>query len=59
MRRRFAIDRLPAYALIIRAVWERGEIQRQALAEMARRGLWLSPEQRVAAGLAQPATLED
>ena len=36
------IDRLPAYAVIIRAIWSRGTEQQAALVELARRGLWLS-----------------
>jgi hypothetical protein len=48
---RKTIERLPAYALIIRATWERGETQRAALAELNARGLWLSPEQKRKAGL--------
>lgn len=42
---------IPAYAVIIRATWERGETQREALAELDRRGLWLSADQRAQAGL--------
>lgn len=42
---------MPSYAVIIRAIHERGESQKQALAELDRRGLWLSPEQRRQAGL--------
>lgn len=40
-----------AYALIIRATWERGAAQADALEEMQRRGLWLDPAQRQQAGL--------
>lgn len=39
------------FALIIRAIHERGEIQRAALDEMYRRGLWLSDDQKRQAGL--------
>ena len=49
--RPMTIDRLPAYAVIIRAIWSRGTEQQAALVELARRGLWLSPEQRAQAGL--------
>lgn len=45
------VEAIPAYAVIIRATWERGETQREALAELDRRGLWLSAEQRKQAGL--------
>ena len=37
--------RSQSFALIIRAIWERGEMQRAALDEMQARGLWLSAEQ--------------
>jgi hypothetical protein len=36
---------LPAYAIIIRCIHERGPSQRDAFAELERRCLWLSPEQ--------------
>jgi hypothetical protein len=38
--------------LIILAIWERGEAQQRALKEIDRRGLWLSEEQKIQAGLA-------
>lgn len=41
----------PAYQIIIRATWERGERQAIALGHLRQRGLWLSPEQRQQAGL--------
>jgi hypothetical protein len=41
----------PNYAIIIRAIHERGESQAAALAELKNRGLWLAPEQRQQAGL--------
>jgi hypothetical protein len=41
----------PAYQLIIRATWERGERQEIALGHMAERGLWLSDDQKRQAGL--------
>ena len=45
------VESIPAYAVITRAIWERGETQRQAVAELQRRGLWLTTEQRRQAGL--------
>jgi hypothetical protein len=41
----FPVGEIPAYAVIIRCVWERGTNQTDAVAELARRGLWLAPEQ--------------
>jgi hypothetical protein len=46
------VHKIPAYAVITRATWERGAIQAEALAELDRRGLWLSDDQRKQAGLA-------
>lgn len=58
MRQTIAALRLAAlatksknFAVIIRAIHERGETQIIALRELNRRGLWLSPEQRQQAGL--------
>lgn len=48
------VDRIPSYAVIIRCCWCRGAEQQAALAELDRRRLWLSPEQRVQAGLDPP-----
>lgn len=45
------VNKIPTYAVIIRCVHERGETQREALAELAARGSWLSDEQKVQAGL--------
>lgn len=45
------VTTIPAYAVIIRATWERGETQAEALAELKRRGLWLAEDQRRQAGL--------
>lgn len=45
------IQNVPAYVVIIRCIHERGENQREALAELDRRRLWLTKEQRVQAGL--------
>lgn len=42
----------PAFTVIGRAIHERGEEQRLALAELLRRGLWPTPEQCEQAGLA-------
>lgn len=42
---------LPAWAVIIRCIHTRGEDQQLALAELDRRRLWLSDEQREQAGL--------
>ncbi len=45
------LNGLPSYAVIIRAIHERGIMQRAALAELNRRGLWLSDAQKMQAGL--------
>lgn len=45
-------DRLQSYCVIIQAIHERGETQRAAMRELARRGLWLSDEQKKQAGVA-------
>lgn len=45
------VRQIPAYAVILRACWERGEIQREALQELDRRRLWLSEDQKRQAGL--------
>ena len=42
---------LPSCAVLLRAVWERGATQAEALAEIRRRGIWLTPQQRRDAGL--------
>ena len=44
---------IPNYAVIIRAIHERGKVQEDALAELKRRGLWLTPDQRKQAGLSE------
>ena len=46
------LTKLQSYMVILRAIHERGEPQRTALAELARRGLWLTDAQRREAGLA-------
>jgi len=40
------VREIPAYAVIIRAIHERGRTQKEALAELDRRGLWLTEEQK-------------
>lgn len=50
------LDKAPSYIVIIRCIHDRGETQRLALVELNRRGLWLSDEQRVQAGLASKGT---
>jgi hypothetical protein len=44
-------SKLLAYQVIIRAIHQRGEDQENCLAELARRGLWLTDDQRIQAGL--------
>ena len=46
---------LPTYACIIRATWERGTAQREALVELLRRGTWLTAEQRAQGGISEDA----
>ena len=43
---------IPSYAVILRAIHERGETQREALLELDRRGLWLTADMKAQAGLA-------
>ena len=45
------VREIPAYAVIIRAIHERGATQDEAVAELYRRGLWLTTDQRRQAGL--------
>jgi len=45
------VDKIESFAVIIRAIHERGDVQAEALAELDRRGLWLTTEQRQQAGL--------
>lgn len=47
----FKLEKAPHYVVIIRSIHERGESQKQALAELNRRGLWLSDEQKQQAGI--------
>lgn len=49
---------LPSYAVIIRAIWERGTNQRLALAELASRGLWLTPEQKAQANIGEGCAMD-
>lgn len=42
---------IPVYALVIRATWERGLTQLNALCSLHDRGAWLGPEQVRQAGL--------
>lgn len=44
-------EHLPAYALIIRCIHQRGEDQANCLAELHKRGLWLTKKQRQQAGI--------
>jgi len=46
------VEELTDDAVIIRAVHERGAYQDGALLELERRGLWLTVDQKVQAGLA-------
>ena len=41
----------PAYAVIIRCLHTRGDEQAIAIRELERRRLWLSPAQKIEAGL--------
>lgn len=50
------VKKIPAYAVIIRAIHERGRTQKEALTELHRRGLWLTAEQQRQARLT-PAEL--
>lgn len=43
--------KLPSFAVIIQAIHERGATQQAALRELAKRGLWLSADQKKEAGL--------
>jgi hypothetical protein len=48
----YPVQSIPNYAVILRAIHERGEVQQAAMKELERRGLWLSDEQKKEAGLA-------
>ena len=45
------VAKIPNYAVIIRSIHERGGTQKDALAELDRRGLYLSSDQRVQANI--------
>jgi len=45
------VEQIPAFAVIIRCLHERGETQQEALTELRRRGLWLTEDQKRTAGL--------
>lgn len=45
------VEKIPTYACIIRATWERGAVQIEAIRELNYRGSWLSDEQLKQAGL--------
>jgi hypothetical protein len=48
------VEKIPDFAVIIRAIHARGPVQEEALLELARRGLWLSEEQKdLSAGVIQ------
>lgn len=51
MRRHVDNPNDPAWQIIIRAIWTRGERQQIAVKHLAERGLWLSAEQKMQAGL--------
>jgi hypothetical protein len=50
---------IPRFAVIIRAIHERGETQREAVAELTRRGLCLTAEQKRQAGLSHEGGRND
>lgn len=58
MTRLTPVRSIPDYAVIIRAIHERGRTQEEALAELDRRRLWLTREQREQAGLLDPSAGE-
>lgn len=45
------VSKIPAYAVIIRAIHERGDTQLEALRELRDRGLWLTVAQMKASGI--------
>src|SRR5690606_34370645 len=47
------IRSIPAFAVIIRAIHERGPSQAEAIRELHHRGLWLENDQIAATGLAR------
>ena len=52
------IKKIPDYAVIIRAIHERGATQTQALEALKARGLWLSDEQKEQAGFSREWRIE-
>lgn len=44
------VENIPSYAVIIRAIHERGQTQIDAICELERRGLWLTEEQKRLSG---------
>jgi phage terminase large subunit GpA-like protein len=52
MTRLTPVKKIPSYAVIIRAIHERGCTQQEALDELDRRGLWLADQQKIQAGVA-------
>jgi len=49
------VRKIPSYAVIIRAIHERGPAQTEAIRELWHRGLWLTPEQIASTGLQRDA----
>jgi hypothetical protein len=47
MARFYNIARAPSWIVILRCIHLRGAAQDEAFAELSRRGLWLSPEQKL------------
>jgi hypothetical protein len=45
MTKLYPVTDIPHYAVIVRAMWERGQNQLDAVHELTRRGLWLTQEQ--------------
>ena len=45
------LSKQPHFVIIIRAIHERGQSQKDAMAELTQRGLWLSKEHMAQAGL--------
>lgn len=45
------VESIPTFACIIRATWERGLVQAEAIREIDNRGSWLSNDQLKQAGI--------
>lgn len=45
------VAKIPTFACIIRATWERGPVHFEAMREIDRRGAWLSDDQLAQAGV--------